>query len=109
MPKILKLQKVGDGIGIVLDVDFLVENQSIQVLDDFEILRLRRESEEAGAQDERERLNAEERQKEMHSEIVKELRAARQFLATHRHELDLAAGDIDEFLSKGMDLDEQDI
>lgn len=98
MPRILELQKVGDGIGVILDVSFLAENRSIQVLDEFDILRLRRESEETGAQDERGRLNTEEREREVHTELVNKLSAVHRLLAKHRDQLENIAWEIGQLL-----------
>jgi hypothetical protein len=76
MPKIVKLQMIGDEVGIILPVSFFHEGQSVQILDGFELLALQRKYEEAGAADERARLNVEERQQEVHRELVAELSTA---------------------------------
>ncbi len=100
MPKILKLQKVGDGIGVVLDVSFLIENSSVQILDTLELLRLQQVHEERGAQRERERLNAEERTREVHAELELKLGVAHTMLASCRDTSDDLASDLYNFLDK---------
>ena len=100
MPKILKLQRVGDGIGIILDVSFLVENSSVQVLDTLELLRLQQEHQKIGAQQERERLNAEERMQEVHAELDLKLKTAYEVLADCLDTSDDLATDLRGFLDK---------
>ena len=100
MPKILKLQKVGDGIGVILDVSFLIENSSVQILDTLELLRLQQVHEERGAQRERERLNAEERTREVHAELEFKLGRAHEMLEDCSDTLSTLAYDVHSFLDK---------
>ena len=98
MPRILKLQKVGDGIGVILDVSFLIENSSVRVLDTLELLRLQQEHQKIGAKEERERLNTEERERETHTELVKKLNIAHGLLARHMDQLRKAEWEIGQLL-----------
>jgi hypothetical protein len=100
MPKILKLQRIGDGIGVILDVSFLSENGAVRLLDGLELLCLRQEHEKVGAQQERERLDDEGRAREVHAELNRRLRDAHDLLADCLDACDDLARDLRSFLDK---------
>jgi hypothetical protein len=80
MPKILALKNLGEGqIGVILE-DGVTWDGTVQLLTATEVFKLKIDARKDGERGERERLNDVERTKEVHEELVNELRAARELI-----------------------------